>query len=371
MGEWSLLGFVTNLKTSLNLGSRSKIQNSALCLRVPGANYQWEIDLNNSLTIGDVLIGHTQDFCPYWEISHNVSIWKGIFIKISKNGDSHDINLVKSDEKTEYLGSAKMISRVTISTSPGYMEININNDTEIAKRIEIPIVSCIYPIVLVKTDIDISSISIFRMKMTIDNCDNLSETCQYFDNMNRRILSNRNSVSMRVPSRHANKVLLSKPDNLSQEDRLKSIAKILADLNMSLSNAIKPNEIKELVELMIRKRLSKVEKKLHKRIYSYQDIRQSFRSILLGVDSTVRNLRDQVIESLEETKTSSVLTLGQFLNITKPATLLQNHTKKYSNDARSQWIPTFLYVIAFIELFSYVAFFFVKRKKTKGFKKYD
>jgi hypothetical protein len=115
----------------------------------------------------------------------------------------------------------------------------------------------------------------------------------------------------------------------------------------------------------------RAEKKMEKRKAAFGGISEDLVSLKRSVNDKLRWLNEYVVEVMSEAKSSAVDTLNQFLNITKEGEGLALEAKRRRRETKSSFWPVFLYVIAFMELVCYLAFFFVKRSRTHGFKKLD
>ena len=133
-----------------------------------------------------------------------------------------------------------------------------------------------------------------------------------------------------------------------------------------------PNDkLEKLVLGIVIEGVSNVEAVMHQRRQELVNITEELDAVKSDVDKQVKWLCQYALDSMTEAKKDAVEKLAAFLEFTKNTKSLKQEAKVRAREARETAIPTLLYVVAFVELVCYLAFFFTQHKKTHGFKKYD
>ena len=133
-----------------------------------------------------------------------------------------------------------------------------------------------------------------------------------------------------------------------------------------------PNDkLEKLVLGIVIEGVSNVEAVMHQRRQELVNITEELDAVKSDVDKQVKWLCQYALDSMTEAKKDAVEKLAAFLEYTKNTKSLKQEAKARAREARETAIPTLLYIVAFVELVCYLAFFVTQHKKTHGFKKYD
>ena len=371
---------VINLKYSIYLNSREGTQNSDICQRIPYFQTNWKSRLNFKIDSGIFSFGYTMENCPFWSISSNMSFWKGFFIHIKKNIEGFSIFLHSTfDEKSsneELLCNITNINELILNYN--LYELNIsylkfpNSSIEICGSSKnIPSIHYGFFSMIQISNINISNTYIYEFNVSnIINSSN-SYNPLIFDEINRNYINSKSKINKNKTISPIKKFLSNIQFEINSKNIYENISFLLENINLSLKNTLNIQELQETIENKMKIKLLKIEKKFLKRKNSFINLFNIIQILKRNISIQTRDLRDQVLFSLKNAQKDSILTLSTFLNKSKNVNEIENQTKLNIKEMKSNWIPIFLYIISFIEFFCYLAFFFVKKKASNNFKKYD
>lgn len=384
---WSLLGVATNMKKSVHFSSDVNKQNGALCHRIPTSSMDWEANFSFSIDSGYLSLMFTEETCPFWVVANFLPIWNGFSLNITKLPNksiglrfiSSNITVSTNDDLCTIQGDK---ARLLVRSSSGIVTIFVLENGKLmqcGKELSFPFNYLGFFSFLASglQKEGFSDVYDFYLKLPANHTEPFS-----INDLNEHSRTNiKNQVTGFAVSSPRSLELGLVLDEMERLDHILSandlkvvednIAKIMSSLQNSLQNTLSIDQLKELIGSKLQKHLSRIEHKIEKRKNSFKEIGDEMKTIVRAVEIKTQWLNDYVIESMSSAKDEAVITLSKFINMTADAQNLPLMAKNTAKDIKSEWIPTFLYVVAFIELTCYIAFFLVRKKKTHNFKKYD
>jgi CII-binding regulator of phage lambda lysogenization HflD len=138
-------------------------------------------------------------------------------------------------------------------------------------------------------------------------------------------------------------------------------------LNQSLS----AKELQQLIHTAFSLQLTKAERKMEKRREAFLLIGQELDGLKRVVDEKLQWMSEYVVDVMEEVKQAAVGTVNTFLQIAENNTELPREAKQRPKKTKEIAVSTVLYAIALMEVVCYFTFFFIRRRSTNGFKKFD
>ncbi|EAX90260.1 hypothetical protein TVAG_099460 [Trichomonas vaginalis G3] len=375
-GLWSVAGSTSNAKNHIHITSRKNKINGALCSRIPTSYQNFETVLNVSLISGSFHYLFTQDACPIVH-RYNGGYWRGFSLNFNESNEKLNISftIVRNDYtyNTQDLCLINTTNPV-IKVKSGENEATVqyfdgNKWKDCGSKHVFPYLVVGYFTLTAFPIEEFAQARIYSFNTSIPyNYSEEFDTTR-LEKLVKRIVNPK--TKKEKPMSLATRISYSLPEDTNSSEYFKYIDIILAEMNVSLTNALNSTGLKSIIDKMIKTKLSRIEKKFSKRKQLLQEIDDSMKRVKAGIQVDLNQLESNIYSSMETAKHTSVSELKKFLDKVKDAESLTNSTKESAKEMKSMWLPTFLYVISFIELALYIAFFFQRKKATHNFKKYD
>jgi hypothetical protein len=374
-----------NMKSSIHFSPDAERQKGALCHRISVQSQPWSIQFSVTVTKGAFLFLATEEACPFWMISRDLEGWSGISINISHRDDSkHKTMRIIGRLLGENINAAVLFGKVpgntatlNISASENTLGISVVNSSgsyPLGSRISFNSTRIFFSFVATSFHgIGDSSIS------SVYGNAEPSEEADVLDNVVRREITVQSGEieTFRKPLELATKIIkeIEQSKNLladrDPKETAETIRNLFREVLQRLQETLFTSDLDTLVHTNFAYDLMRAEKKMEKRKTAFGGVSQDLTFLKKNVDEKVRYLKDYVVEVMNGAKKDAVDTLKVFLNATKDAEKLAMEAKKGRRESKYAFWPVFLFVIALMELVCYLAFFFVKRSRTHGFKKLD
>jgi hypothetical protein len=158
---------------------------------------------------------------------------------------------------------------------------------------------------------------------------------------------------------------------VQKENTSAEIRALFLEVYDRLNKSLSGKELQQLIHTAFSLKLMKAERKMEKRREAFLLIGQEVDGLKRAVDEKLTWMSEYVVDVMEEAKRAAVGTLNTFLEIAENNTELPREAKQRAKDTKAMAMPTVLYVIALMEFVCYLAFFFIRRRRTNGFKKFD
>lgn len=375
-GLWSVAGSTSNMKNSIHLSSRKDKLNGALCSRVPTSIQKFDVEMNVSIISGTLHYLYTQDACPFSQ-RYSKGYWRGFSIDFEEIEGSTNLSftMVRNDYSynTQHL--------CTLDTQNPYIKIVVDdNQASIYNLENNEWKQCgsqhVFPVLVVgyfsfaafpTEKFAISNVFSFNTSIPKDHIEEFNT--ERLEKLVKRIVNPKNKTERKMTV--AERISYTIPDDEKYSNYMLYIDQILGEMNRSLTRSLGSNELQSLIDQIMKKKLSRIERKFEKRKEILVNIDDSLKNVKRTIQADLSTLESNIYTTMEATKRTAVDELKKFLEKAHAAEKLTAQTKLRANEVKQMWLPTFLYVFAFIELALYLAFFFQKKKATHNFKKYD
>ncbi|KAH0789293.1 Legume-like lectin family protein [Histomonas meleagridis] len=387
LGFWSLVGVATNLKSSIHFASDYKKQNSGICQRLPTTSNDWLSEFRAEVSKGSLSFIISDNFCPYYihtnatsfnQISFNITRIDNMKLKIAFHYLNDD-NQIHRNLCQVY--SQNVTVRITYkdNTITCYALDDRGSDfTQCGDPIEATIPNANYFSFFAESQEGIGESELFHFLTRIppNHTEKFNKT--EMDDANRRklrkLLKPISHPVLPLAERIINemekasyKLDQSGKNNYSGQE----IRDLLLEIRSRLKDSLTTKDLQRLVHATLTVSLMRTEHKMEKRSRSFTEIQDDLKNLKNIVKDKMDSISQCAMDALSNSKNDSINTLMSFYNRIKDYDNLTDEAKSRSKEMKSSFVPTFLYMISFIELACYVAFFFVKRKKTLNFKKHE
>ena len=383
--HWSAVGVVTNLRSSIHFASDFKRQNSGLFQRIPISSSNFEIEMKASVNEGSFNFVISSDFNPSLLILNNNDYWKNVTtLNITKINDDGILNLYHSSDKSyklcDVVAKGNLTIKVIVNNSiVKYMVKGDKSDFEkcgegmklmLPKEKYISFVSQGFQYV--------GDSELFYLLLQ-QNDNNTIIDIDRIDEINRQKIikkdmkSKINNTALPLATKIINEMgeAAYKLNALKYQYETQYIKKLILEIRERLKSSLSTKDLKNIIHATLVINLLRAEHKMKKRSQSFISIKEDLINLKESVNNKMKTISEYTIETFQKSKNESINALMNFYNMTKDYNGLTDEAKRKSNEMKSTFLPTFLYLLSLIELSCYVAFFIVKRKRTKKFKKCD
>lgn len=391
IGEWSILGVATNLKTSIHFAPNATSQKGAICHRLPSTAPSFVAEYAANIKKGSLLLSLTEECCPYTAISNNVMSWIGIVLNLTRKKEGILISTHHSSSNNpNYQQVDTILGNVTaqnISIKLIYNKDHVSilykgdNDKtyiQIGQNVTIPEFKQVYFSFMASRNKNIGDLEIYSFQVDHGNHEESFNSKELSEQNRQLILIHQEKIKVAhkvLPLADAViKEIEAANDDLTKGKNAESWEKIrglLGEVRGRIDQTLNVKDLQKLVHATLAINLLKAEEKMEKRREEFSSIGEGLTDLKITVDEKLQWLSDYVLKAMADAKKQSLETMEEFLNFTNDVKILPIEAKKRAREAKQQMVPTFLYVIAIIEFACYVAFFFVRKKQTNNFKKFD
>ena len=385
-GFWSLLGVATNMKSSIRFSPDSSRQNGAICQRIPIESTNWSLEFRTRVGLGSLLFLMTEETCPYLQITNGLESWTGFGINMSAGDDGVTLTgtyLTASNQTVHTLCNVSdrdFEVRVERSGNLIHVSTKTSGNYSTCGSAEVTISPSVFFSFIATSPDGIGDSEVFHLNASENE---EQERTEGF--LNSRSEISRQEIWVQQERLNAVKPVLPLAEAViarmeeamyvlekgDSSNTTKEIKEILGEIRGRIGETMSVRDLQQLIQATLAVNLMKIERKMEKRREAFLQIANDLETLKGGIDEKVKWLGAYVANAMAEAKKDAVDTLAVFLKLTKESKKFKTDAKSMSMDMRSNALPMFLYIIAFIELVCYLAFFFVQRAKTHRFKKYD
>ena len=379
---WTLTGSSNNMKNSIHLSSKINKSNGIICTRLPISAIDWNAKLNLSLISGTFDMMYTLNVCPYYDYT-NEMYWRGFSLHFTEiDGEKLDVEVITVKKDYSYsrtklcqIPTTNPILHVQVKNQSVFLSYDVGYGTiePCSDSLKyFPYVGAGFFTFIGQPSRKTGSADIYEFVLNLPEGHKEEYDKEALEKISRKIITPKNRTFKHKKPTLAQRISYADPEESDDRNNLKYINGILAEMNESLSNAINAKELDTLIETKIRNNLAVIEKKINKRRDMLLGISNQLSIVKRNMSNNLENLKHHVYLTMNTVSASSVQELKKFLEKAKEANeTLPQAAKESARTVKTMWVPTMLYVIAFIELACYLAFFFHKKKVTSNFKKYD
>ena len=379
---WTLTGSANNMKNSIHLGSKINKSNGIVCTRIPTSALEWNAKLNLSLNLGSFDLMYTLNVCPYNEYT-NEMYWRGFSLHFSEvDGEKLDAEVITV--KNDYSYSHTKLCQIPTTNPILYVQVKnqsvfLSYEDENGSKTPcsdslkyFPYVGAGFFTFISQPTKKVGSADVYEFILGQPEGHKEEYEIETLEKISRKIITPKNRTFKHNQPTLAQRIHYASPEDSDPRNTLKYINAILAEMNNSLTTAMNAKELDALIETKIRNNLALIEKKITKRRDMLLGISNQLAIVKRNMSNDLNSLKNHVYVTMNAVSGSSVQELKKFLEKAKEANeTLPKAAKESARTVKTMWVPTMLYVIAFIELACYIAFFFHKKKVTDNFKKYD
>ena len=375
------------MKSSIRFSPDPKRQNGAICHRIPTQAENWTFEFRMRLGKGSLIFLATEETCPYWAISNDVESWTGFALNVTKTGDTlTSSGIYMTNTQVINMGMCKFQGdEVTLKIEKHGTNISVYQSRdgvdlkyELCNEITVGTCNMLFFSFVATSPDEIGDSEIFhvsvnesaeRSELYLQNTSDISrlEIVMQQDTVNssRPYLGLATAI---IGEMERAAYSLSKVDDKNTTLELKAL---LSEIRERLNQSLTAKDLEKLIHATMAVNLLKVERKIDKRRKAFAEISSELDVLKKSINERLEWLGEYVVDVMTQSKKDAVNTLSIFLNLTNETDVLKEESKSRAKDAKSNFVPPLLCTVAFLEFACYIAFFFVKHRKTFGFKKYD
>jgi hypothetical protein len=320
--------------------------------------------------------------CPCSAVSHNPESWIGIALNITRQ--KKYVLSIRSEGSIRKVGKADT-DNITIKAvyQNGNVTFSALIDSEseysaCGAPIPAPLLSRAFFSFVATSETEIGDSELYHVIAKIPEEFDRSQVQEHDEEGRSQIREMEKRVCAMRPEMPLTERIVSEMEgvafDLARGQKANASAEIRAlfvEVRNRLNRSLSGKELQELIHSAFTLKLMKAEKKMEKRRESFAAIGQELEGLTRAVDEKLKWMSGYVVDVTEEAKKAAVETLNTFLLIAENNTELPREAKQRAKDVRAAAAPVLLYVIAMMEFVCYLAFFFIRRKRTQGFKKFD